>query len=159
MKINLLRLSFISWRSVVDCLLTFYLFFSSNESTNLLLYCYLNQFAAWEEQWDEFNETTIWINRKSNETRCTPPPQPLVPMMPASMINSTTGQPFNLAEIKQNEADTSISEEDSVDDVESRNSDEREKSNSIPPPPLGLHSEIELAEKRVKDMRMMRMGY
>ena len=80
-------------------------------------------------------------------------------MMPASMINSTTGQPFNLAEIKQNEADTSISEEDSVDDVESRNSDESGKSNSISPPPLGRMAEIELAEKRVKDMRIMRIGY
>ena len=91
----------------------------------------------------------------SNETRCTPPPQPLVPLMPASMINSTTGQPFNLAEIKQNEADTSISEENSVDDLESRNSDEEEGvSESIPPPPLGRMAEIELAEKRVKDMRV-----
>ena len=120
----------------------------------------MHQFAAWEEHWDEFNEAPIWSNRNSNETRCTPPPQPLVPMMPASMVNSSTGQPFSVTEIKQNEADTSISEEDSVNDVETKNMDEEEGvSESIPPPPMGLHSEIELAEKRVKEMRMMRIGY
>lgn len=125
------------------------------------LFC-LNQFAAWDEHWDEFNEAPIWSNRNSNETRCTPPPRPLEPMVPASMINSSTGQPFSVAEIKQNEADTSISEEDSVDDEATENRDEEEEegvSESIPPPPIGLHSEIELAEKRVKEMRMRRIGH
>ena len=90
----------------------------------------------------------------SNETRCTPPPQPPLPLMPASMINSSTGQPFNVAEIKHNEADTSISEENSVDDLESRNSDEEEGVSENTAATMGRMAEIELAEKRVKDMRI-----
>eukprot|EP00578_Thalassiosira_sp_NH16_P031752 CAMPEP_0181080104 /NCGR_PEP_ID=MMETSP1071-20121207/2389_1 /TAXON_ID=35127 /ORGANISM="Thalassiosira sp., Strain NH16" /LENGTH=92 /DNA_ID=CAMNT_0023161559 /DNA_START=409 /DNA_END=685 /DNA_ORIENTATION=+ len=63
---------------------------------------------------DEFNDVHIWVNRNTNESRYESPEQPLYPLTPKSMMDPETGKPLSPKTIRQNEADSSSSDEDSV---------------------------------------------
>lgn len=125
---------------------------------------YTCQLSAWDEQWDEFNDVTIWVNRNTNESSYEKPKPPLFPLVPKSLVDKETCKPLSPKTIRRNEADTS-SDEDSFDedsmtsnDDESRSRDGDSKTTESIPPPMGRNAELELAEKRVLEMRMVRLG-
>lgn len=81
------------------------------------------------------------------------PNPPLMPLLPASMLNTTTRKPLSLDEIRENEADTSS------DDDSGRDNAALESKNISQPSvvgPKGRDGELALAEKRVKEMMKMR---
>ncbi len=108
---------------------------------------------AWEEQWDEYNDVPVWVNRDTNLTSYEKPRPPLHPLMPKSMIGSE-GKPLSLDVIRRNEADTSSDShsevEESIDEKQDDINSDRERT----PPPVGREGEIESAKKRVLERRM-----
>ena len=111
------------------------------------------KFYAWKQSYDPYNDCAIWVNQTTEEMVYEKPYPPLSPLLPASMINKTTCNPLSLDEIRQNEADTSSSDDD---DSKRSDFDDGGQPQPSPLPPNGRDGELELAEKRVKEMMKIR---
>jgi len=113
----------------------------------------LCQFSQWEEKFDDFTESTIWVHRLSGETDEKPQP-PSLPLVPKCLLNSETGEQLSPNDILQNEADTSDDDSEEARSVAFKS----EGDNVLPP--LGRNAEIELAEEKVMQMkiRIMKIG-
>lgn len=120
-----------------------------------LLFLALHQFSQWQEKFDNFTESTIWVHRLSGETVYERPQLPSLPLIPKCLLNSETGEQLSPNDTLQNEADTSDD-----DSEEARSVAFKSENDDVSPPPLGRDGELELAEEKVLQMkiRIMRIG-